>query len=98
MVEKDGKVGEEAAKKAYRAAREETDQDAGEDVDEKVSSALINRVHIFGYSYVMISANHYHSGVNFIAICFRDITHPTLSKCDCSFDFQISGRCYASKA
>lgn len=44
MVEKDGKVGEEEAKKAYRAAREETDQDAGEDVDEKVSSALINRV------------------------------------------------------
>lgn len=44
MVEKDGKVGEEAAKKAYRAAREETDQDTGKDVDEKVSSALINRV------------------------------------------------------
>ncbi|KAH9795315.1 Leucine zipper-EF-hand-containing transmembrane protein 1 [Citrus sinensis] len=40
MVEKDGKVGEEEAKKAYRAAREETDQDAGEDVDEKVDAML----------------------------------------------------------
>lgn len=70
MVEKDGKEGEEEAKKAYRAAREETDQDAEKDVDEKVSSALINRVHIFRYSYVMISANRYHSVVNLLFISY----------------------------
>ncbi|KAJ4702780.1 LETM1 and EF-hand domain-containing protein 1, mitochondrial-like [Melia azedarach] len=44
LVEKDGKEGEEEAKKAYKAAREETDEGAEKDVDDKVSSALIDRV------------------------------------------------------
>ncbi|KAJ0082442.1 hypothetical protein Patl1_11914 [Pistacia atlantica] len=44
MVEKEGKEGEEEAKKAYRAAREDPEQDAEEEVGDKVSSALIDRV------------------------------------------------------
>ncbi|KAK2635098.1 hypothetical protein Ddye_029890 [Dipteronia dyeriana] len=44
MVDREGTEGEEEAKRAYRAAREETDDDAEKDVDDKVSSALINRV------------------------------------------------------
>lgn len=44
MVEKEGTEGEEEAKKAYRAAREDSDHDAEKDIDDKVSSALINRV------------------------------------------------------
>ncbi|KAK1557896.1 hypothetical protein Q3G72_033820 [Acer saccharum] len=44
MVDKEGTEGEEETKKAYRAAREETDDDAEKDVDDKVSSALIDRV------------------------------------------------------
>ncbi|XP_044496889.1 mitochondrial proton/calcium exchanger protein-like [Mangifera indica] len=43
MVEKEGKEGEEA-KKAYRAARENTDQYAEKEVGNKISSALIDRV------------------------------------------------------
>ncbi|KAI9198976.1 hypothetical protein LWI28_025360 [Acer negundo] len=44
MVDREGTEGEEETKKAYRAAREETDDDAEKDVDDKVSSALIDRV------------------------------------------------------
>ncbi|KAK9291393.1 hypothetical protein L1049_019340 [Liquidambar formosana] len=44
MVGKEGAEGEEEAKKAYRAAREDSDQDSERAVDEKVSSALIDRV------------------------------------------------------
>lgn len=44
MVEKEGKEGEEEAKKAYRAARENTDQYAEKEVGNKISSALIDRV------------------------------------------------------
>ncbi|KAK3189134.1 hypothetical protein Dsin_028695 [Dipteronia sinensis] len=44
MVDREGTEGEEEAKKAYRAAREKTDDDAEKDVDDKVSSALIDRV------------------------------------------------------
>lgn len=47
MVEKEGKEGEEEAKKAYRAARENTDQYAEKGVGNKISSALIDRVKIF---------------------------------------------------
>ncbi|KAL1803162.1 hypothetical protein ACET3Z_031809 [Daucus carota] len=44
MVEKEGTETEEAAKKAYRAAREESNDTEEKTVDAKVSSALINRV------------------------------------------------------
>lgn len=44
MVDKEGTEGEEEAKKAYRAAREESDEGAETAVGNKVSSALINRV------------------------------------------------------
>ena len=44
MVDKEGTEGEEEAKKAYRAAREESDHAAETDISDKVSSALINRV------------------------------------------------------
>lgn len=47
MVEKEGTDGEAAAKKAYREAREEiNDDDAEKAAGDKVSSALINRVRI----------------------------------------------------
>lgn len=45
MVDKGGPEGEEEARKAYKAAREEdTDHNKERTVDDKVSSALINRV------------------------------------------------------
>ncbi|XP_074332132.1 uncharacterized protein LOC141668963 [Apium graveolens] len=44
MVEKEGTETEEAAKTAYRAAREEGNDTEEKTVDAKVSSALINRV------------------------------------------------------
>lgn len=44
MVEKEGMEGEEEAKKAYRAAREDSDHAAEMAIGDKVSSALINRV------------------------------------------------------
>ncbi|PKI45121.1 hypothetical protein CRG98_034505 [Punica granatum] len=44
MLEKEGMEGEEEAKKAYKAAREDSDQAAEMAVGDKVSSALINRV------------------------------------------------------
>lgn len=44
MVEKKGMEGEAEAKKAYRAAREDSDHAAEMAVGGKVSSALINRV------------------------------------------------------
>ncbi|GAV83933.1 LETM1 domain-containing protein [Cephalotus follicularis] len=44
MVEKEGKEGEEEAKKAYRAAREDSDHGAEKAIGDKVSSALVNRV------------------------------------------------------
>ncbi|KAJ6324984.1 hypothetical protein OIU76_012132 [Salix suchowensis] len=44
MVDKEGAEGEEGAKKAYKAAREESDHAAETDISDKVSSALINRV------------------------------------------------------
>ena len=44
MVEKEGTETEEAAKKAYRAAREESNDTEEKTVDANVSSALINRV------------------------------------------------------
>ncbi|KAJ1279904.1 hypothetical protein BS78_04G191100 [Paspalum vaginatum] len=44
MLEKEGTDGEEEAKKAYRAAREESDHDAEAAAEEKVSSALIEKV------------------------------------------------------
>lgn len=44
MVDKEGTETEEAAKKAYRAAREESNDTEEKTVDAKVSSALINRV------------------------------------------------------
>jgi len=44
MIEKEGTEGEEEAKKAYFAAREDTDHDAEVAEEEKVSSALIEKV------------------------------------------------------
>lgn len=44
MVEKEGTEGQEAAKEAYRAAREESDRADEKAAGDKVSSALINRV------------------------------------------------------
>ncbi|KAL0287578.1 UNVERIFIED_CONTAM: Mitochondrial proton/calcium exchanger protein [Sesamum angustifolium] len=44
MVEKEGTDGEEAARKAYKAAREESDHAAERAAGHEVSSALINRV------------------------------------------------------
>ncbi|KAF5741575.1 LETM1 and EF-hand domain-containing protein 1 mitochondrial isoform X1 [Tripterygium wilfordii] len=44
MVDKEGTVGEEEAKKAYQAAREDSDHSAETAIGNKVSSALINRV------------------------------------------------------
>ncbi|XP_059665652.1 uncharacterized protein LOC132311656 [Cornus florida] len=44
MVEKEGTESEDAAKKAYRAAREDRDETAETAIDNKASSALINRV------------------------------------------------------
>jgi hypothetical protein len=44
MLEKEGTDGEEEARTAYKAAREESDHAAEAAVGEKVSSALIDRV------------------------------------------------------
>ncbi|GFP95767.1 letm1 and ef-hand domain-containing protein 1 mitochondrial [Phtheirospermum japonicum] len=44
MVAKEANEGEEEARKAYRAAREESDHTAETDAGDKVSAALINRV------------------------------------------------------
>jgi len=44
VVEKEGTDGEEEAKKAYKAAREDSDHAAETAADQKVSSALIDRV------------------------------------------------------
>ncbi|AQK93438.1 LETM1-like protein [Zea mays] len=44
MLKKEGTEGEEAAKKAYIAAREDPDNDAEAAAEEKVSSALIEKV------------------------------------------------------
>lgn len=44
MVDKEGTEGEKEAMKAYRAAREESDQDAEKAEADEVSSALIDRV------------------------------------------------------
>lgn len=44
MVEKEGSEGEEEAKKAYKAAREDSDLAVEKTVGDKVSSVLINKV------------------------------------------------------
>jgi hypothetical protein len=44
MLEKEGTEGEEEARRAYRAAREESDHAAEAAAGEKVSSALIDKV------------------------------------------------------
>lgn len=44
MVDKEGTDGEAEAMKAYRAAREETEDSAEVEVGDKVSSALVDRV------------------------------------------------------
>lgn len=44
MVKKEGKDGQEEARRAYKAARQDTDQAAELTLGRKVSSALINRV------------------------------------------------------
>lgn len=46
-MEKEGTDGEEEAKKAYKAAREDSDLATETAADHKVSSALIERVTIF---------------------------------------------------
>lgn len=47
MLAKEGTDGEEEARRAYKAAREESDHAAEAAVGEKVSSALIDRVRNF---------------------------------------------------
>jgi hypothetical protein len=54
MLEKEGTEGEEEAKKAYMAAREESGDADEEAAEEKVSSALIEKVrksftHVISY-------------------------------------------------
>jgi LETM1 and EF-hand domain-containing protein 1 len=49
MLEKEGTEGEEEAKKAYKAAREESDDAAEVAAEEKVSSALIDKVFVLPY-------------------------------------------------
>ncbi|XP_056688855.1 uncharacterized protein [Spinacia oleracea] len=46
MVEKEGTDGEADSLKAYKAAREESDQTAEVDVGDEVSSALVDRVDV----------------------------------------------------
>ncbi|EPS72655.1 hypothetical protein M569_02102, partial [Genlisea aurea] len=46
MVEKEGTDGEAAAKKAYRAARDDSDRAVERLASDKVSEALINRVDV----------------------------------------------------
>lgn len=46
-MEKEGTEGEEQAKKAYKAARKDSDQAAETTIDDKVSTALIDRVIAF---------------------------------------------------
>lgn len=46
MVEKEGSEGEEEAKKAYKAAREDSDLAAEKTLGDKVSSVLINKVRV----------------------------------------------------
>lgn len=49
MVKKEAEGGGAVARKAYRAAREESDHDAESDAGDKVSAALINRVRIVSF-------------------------------------------------
>jgi LETM1 and EF-hand domain-containing protein 1 len=49
MLEKEGTEGEEEAKKAYKAAREESDDAAEVAAEEQVSSALIDKVFVLPY-------------------------------------------------
>jgi hypothetical protein len=51
MVDKEGTGGEKDAMKAYRAAREETDNTAEEAEGDEASAALIERVRIFKSKY-----------------------------------------------
>lgn len=46
MVDKEGTDGEEEAKKAYKAAKEDSDQAVERALGDKVSSALIDRVRL----------------------------------------------------
>lgn len=52
MLEKEGTEGGEEAKRAYIAAREESEHDAEVAAEEKVSSALIEKV-IYPFAYVI---------------------------------------------
>lgn len=55
MVEKEGTETEEAAKKAYRAAREESNDTEEKTVDAKISSALINRVRTSVFLFIFVN-------------------------------------------
>jgi hypothetical protein len=55
MVDKEGTGGEKDAMKAYRAAREETDNTAEEAEGDEASAALIERVRIFKSKYYSLS-------------------------------------------
>lgn len=65
MVEKEGTETEEEAKKAYRSAREKSNDTEERTVDDKVSSALINRV---GTSFPLFLF------VNFLLLWFQAFT------------------------
>lgn len=55
MVDKGGPEGEEEVRKAYKAAREEDNDHTQErTVDDKVSSALINRVKLISLEYIAL--------------------------------------------
>lgn len=68
MVEKEGTKGEEEAKKAYKAAREDSDRTAGKAIGDKVSSALIDRV-IISIESLLTTVFNFNLTVNLLAIC-----------------------------
>lgn len=71
-MEKGGHVGEAEAKEAYKAARKDTDDDATDvSVDDKVSSALIDRVIVWKILKLYISCT---------SCLFITITHFTQLK------------------
>ena len=72
MVEKDGTKCEENAKKAYKAARMDSDLTAEKTIDDKVSSALTDRVIISVDSSVTTVFNFNFAVLNLLSICIVD--------------------------
>lgn len=51
MLEKEGTAGEEEAKKAYKKARKESDHALEDAAEDKISTALIDKVNLHCYNY-----------------------------------------------